>query len=203
MVECTFSEDNTEIFPTTIETERLRLEFVGNETVDVYELFAIQNQDEFGELLQDMPGSRHITPQETAEEIVSSEESFAENEGASYIIYIADSGEIVGRAGFGIDWDNREMQCFVWVLDEYQGRGYSTERGEAFVKLAFEEFNLATVRVGAAVGNEASQKAIQNYIVSNGGTKEGCFRNFREIDGVLRDIIYYSITQSEWESNSP
>lgn len=198
MVEFHFSEEETFLFPTRIVTDRLRLESYITTDVSLGELYDIQGSEVFEEVIEKMPGDKHGSPKDTSEEIKLQKEAFEAGMGASYILFERESDELIGRSGFGVNWGINEVQLYIWLLPEYQGNGYSAERGEAFLELLFDRVDLETVRAGAILENKPSQKAIEKYIVDNGGVEEGVFRNYKLINGELKDVRYYSITQDEW-----
>lgn len=193
-----YTDDNSLLFPTRIVTDRIRFESFYDSDVSVKELYAVKGRDSFEDIVDEMPGSKHHTMKETVGEFDNKIEEFESNEGSAYMLVDRDSGELIGVSGFGVNWTISEAQFYIWLIPEYQGRGYSVERGEAFMEVLFEEIDIQTVRVGASLSNEASQKAIEKYIVDNGGQSEGVFRNYKRINGELEDVRYYSITQEEW-----
>lgn len=187
------------LFPNRIDTDRLVFEALPVADIKPQELYEIQSSEEFGELLSHMPGSVDDSLLDTVNTIEDSSTSFQNNNGGSYVIYKqSKEDQIIGRCGLGVNWDIKEAQFYIWLLPEYQGMGYSTERGNAFLELAFDILDLCTVRCGAVQDNPASRKAIVKYIVDNGGVKEGTFRQYKKINGSLEDVVYYSITDDEW-----
>lgn len=199
MVEFTYSDDKTEVFPVEIVTERLRMVAVHMSEESLLDVFDVYHSDAYDEVVEYMGGGKHSTPKETAEAVENQAESFMENEGCSYFLYLRESGELVGKAGFGVEWDVERAGFFVWLLPEFQGRGLGVERGDAFLELMFDELCLECVRIGVLEENEASVRAIEKYVVENGGCRDGTFRNDKVLNGEIRDIVYYSITKSEWE----
>nr|WP_230198712.1 GNAT family N-acetyltransferase [Halopiger djelfimassiliensis] len=132
-----------DLVPAVIETDRLRLEAIGSETVDVRELYAICSADpEIETITEYLTWAPHRTPKETLEFVDHVTEQYESDDGASYLIRprdgAGDSDEIAGVAGFGIDWETRTMTIGIWLRKRFWGRGYSGERAAAFVELAFE-----------------------------------------------------------------
>jgi hypothetical protein len=80
------------LFPTTIETERLALEQLSSETVDLPELYHICSTDTaINEITRYMPGDPHQTLNETHEFVEWCETGWGDGEQAVYVIRPSDS----------------------------------------------------------------------------------------------------------------
>ncbi|WP_246999571.1 GNAT family N-acetyltransferase [Halosolutus gelatinilyticus] len=195
-----------DLFPETIETDRLRLEATGPETVDVFELYEICSSDPgIEEVTAYVTWDPHPTPKETADHVERSADRFESNEAASYVIRPLEgedgAEEIAGGAGCDVDWDRRTMTLGVWLRKRFWGRGYSGERAAAFMHVAFERLDLEVVAVLALVDNDRSKRAIRKYTEAHGGGREGTLRNWQVIDGEPVDCVRYSVSRSEWREN--
>lgn len=198
----------TELFPETIETDRLRLEAAGPETVDVLELYGICSSDPgIEDVTEYVTWEPHATPKETLEFLEHVAEGREENERASYVVYPREgeegAGEVAGMAGFGVDWEKRTATLGTWLRKRFWGRGYSGERAAAFMQVAFDRLDLDCVTVSAEVDNERSNRAIEKYIETHGGRREGLLRNFVVIDGEPADCYRYTVSGGEWEASDP
>ncbi|WP_081655587.1 GNAT family N-acetyltransferase [Halopiger goleimassiliensis] len=191
------------MFPETIVTDRLRLEAVGPETVDTLELYEICSSDPYiDEVTEYMPWDPHETPKETLEFVEEVTEQYESSDGASYVIRPREGedrgGEIAGTAGFGVEWEKRTLGMGIWLRKPFWGRGYSGERAAAFLELAFDRLDLELVAVAAHVDNDRSNRAIEKYVETYGGSREGRLRNYVVINDEPADCYRYSISQSEW-----
>ncbi|WP_276252693.1 GNAT family N-acetyltransferase [Halomontanus rarus] len=198
-----------DLFPETIATDRLRLEPLGPDDVDVFELYDICSSDPgIEDVTEYVTWSPHETPKETLEFLEHAEEKREDHEGVSYVVRPREgedgAGEIAGTAGGGIDWDKRTMTLGFWLRKRFWGRGYSGERAAAFMALAFDRLDVELVAVTALEDNEQSNRAIEKYTEAHGGGREGLLRNYHlddMDDGEPVDCYRYSVSQAEWNEN--
>ena len=193
----------TDLIPSTIETDRLRLEVVQPETVDVRTLYEVCSAAEMEAVTEYMPWESHETPNETLEFVEDVAERYESNDGASYMVRPREgepgAGEIAGTAGFGIEWEKRTLGMGVWLRKPFWGRGYSGERAAAFLALAFDRLDLDLVATVAHEDNDRSLRAIEKYVDRYGGRCEGLLRNYHRMNDEPADCYRYSISRSEWE----
>ena len=192
--------DHDTLFPTRIETDRLLLERLCHNTVDLQTYYRICSSDDaIEEVTQYMTWSPHETLKETKEYVDTVEDEWHEGDGASYLVRpISKPDEIAGAAGLTIDWDRRVGTLGTWFRKPYWGRGYSGERAAALIDLAFERLDLDVIEVSHHLNNEKSQRAIEKYVEAHGGRHDGVLRNGLVYqDGTVVDIVHYSITQAE------
>lgn len=207
MAKFEFLDDPQLLFPERVETERLVFEAIANSDISARDAFQIYSSEEYRMAMEYIPATPHWSMHETVEFLEDTIEQFNENEGSSYYIF-EDDGDVgavnglIGAAGFSVEWDIKKAEFYIWLLPEYQQNGYSPERGNAFLELCFEELSLRTVRVKVLSNNNASERAVQEYIVENGGSFEGTLRNKKCINAKLCDLKVYSITYAEWYHNT-
>lgn len=195
------------LFPETIETDRLRLEAIRLEAIDVFDLYDIcANDPSIDEVTKHLPWDPHTTPKETAAFVESVTEKLAANEGGTYLIRPRagedGAGTIAGIADCDVDWDRRTMTLATWLRKPFWGRRYSGERAGAFLTLAFDRLDLELVAIKALVDNEKSNRAIERYVEAHGGRREGVLRHWRRHDGEPANLYRYSVSHEEWESNA-
>lgn len=83
-----------------------------------------------------------------------------------------------------------------WYGPEFQRTAVNTECKYLLLKHAFETLKCIRVQIKTDLLNVRSQKAIERI----GAVKEGVLRNHMILpDGRIRDSVYYSILDSEWE----
>lgn len=194
MVEYEFNGDD--VFPTRIETERITFIPVHHADIDVQEMFQrysnIPEENTAGVTFE--PYENMIEAKEFLE---SSEREFKEGESGSYIMRLTETGEWIGTAGLDIRWDRKIAESGIYLFEEYWGNGYGTERGEAMLEVAFNEYNIEAWVSRCAVDNEASQNSIEKYVVGNGGAKYGRTPN-KQMGDQLKDLYMYVLKRDEY-----
>ncbi len=196
------------MFPERIETDRLLLERLCHENIDLFEFYRIcsdaDGPEDMAEVTRYMPWSPHKTVNESKEFIEDCEEKWDDGEGATYFIRPREgedgAGEFAGNAGLGIDWDRRTGELGTWLRKKFWGRGYSGERAAALMELAFERLDLEVVVVTHHVDNEQSRRAIEKYIEAHGGRCEGLLRNWLSHGDDVADEYRYTVTQAEYRT---
>ena len=195
------------MFPERIETERLVLEPLTTENVDVLEYYrhCSHRNPDIEEITEHLSWDPHETPRETLEFVESREEAWDEGEDAAYVIRPKQgedgAGEIAGATGLHPEWDRRTAVFGAWLRKPFWGRGYSGERAAALMEVAFERLDLEVVAVNHQAGNEKSRRAIEKYVEAHGGQHEGLLRNGGiDTDGPV-DVRRYTVTREQWERN--
>ncbi|GAB7095505.1 GNAT family protein [Halolamina litorea] len=196
------------MFPTTIETDRLRLEPRTPEYVDALDVYehCKQGAPDIDEITEYLPWDPHATPNESAEFLERGVTAREEREGVDYVIRPKEgedgAGEIAGFGGLTLDWDTDSAELGTWLRKPFWGRGYSGERALALAELAFEHLDLELVTVTLDADNEKSERAIEKYVERMGGRREGTLRNFHPGDPPV-DAVRFSVSQSEYRDADP
>ena len=194
------------MFPERIETDRLILERLCHETLDVFEFYDIcsdaDGPEAMDEVTRYMPWEPHQTLLESKEYIDGVEERWEEGEAAGYVVRPRDgepdAGEYAGNAALHIDWDRRTGSLGTWLRKRFWGRGYSGERAGALMELAFERLDLELVSVSHHADNDQSRRAIEKYVEAHGGRCEGLLRNWLPHGDEVSDEYRYTISQAEY-----
>jgi N-acetyltransferase len=93
--------------------------------------------------------------------------------------------------------DRRTEIGWTWLTPKYQRTFANTEAKLLMLTHAFETWKCIRVELKTDVLNDKSRNAILRI----GATQEGIFRQHIVCDnGRLRDSVYFSILDSEWES---
>jgi len=109
------------------------------------------------------------------------------------------SEKIIGSTRFGnIDANNRKTEIgWTWINPTHQRTRINTEAKLLMLTYAFETWNCIRVELKTDVLNEKSKNAIRRI----GGIEEGILRQHLITDaGRLRDTVYFSIIDSEWQT---
>jgi RimJ/RimL family protein N-acetyltransferase len=200
----------SDLFPRTIETERLRLEPRSPASVDLREVYAVCSSDPgIEEVTRYVPWTPHETPRETREFLERGRTRFADGETADYVVRprpaerVEDvaAPAVAGFAGLTPAWDRRAAELGIWLRKPYWGRGYSSERAFALAELAFEVLDLDLLEVTTHVDNENARRAIERYVSRMGGGRDGVFRNRGwVVDGEVSDLVRYSVSREAWRT---
>ena len=193
------------LFPTAARSPRLRYELVHPDRFDPYDLYehARAGAPDIDEVTTWMTWDPHAHPKETAEFVEFVGGQFDDDEGVTFAVYPRDgedgAGEFAGTCGLSVDWNLRRGELGVWFRKPFWGRGYSGERARTLAALAFDVLDLEVVCVTHDPDNEKSGRAIEKYVESLGGRREGVVRNGVVIGDEPRDTVRYSITAEEWQ----
>jgi RimJ/RimL family protein N-acetyltransferase len=195
------------LFPTELESERLRYEHLNPEAFDPMELYQhVQaGAPHIDEITEYVTWDPHEHPRQTHDWVRQQGEAFENGDGVTYVVRPKDgehAGEFAGLSGLGIDWDRQTAELGIWLRKPFWGRGYSGERAGRLLELAFDHLDLEVVTVSHDPENDKSRKAIQAYVDRFGGQKEGRLRNDIVMNGEPRDSIRYSIAAEEWKENA-
>ncbi|MFP9192954.1 GNAT family N-acetyltransferase [Natrialbaceae archaeon A-CW1-1] len=191
------------MFPEHIETERLRFERISHDTVDVFELHELYaDGDDAEELFEYWDSSPHETVKETYDYVDEAEQIWDDVEGAKYVIR-PNEGEdgadvIAGTTGLYPDWKNRSANLGILLEKRFWGRGYSGERADALLSVAFDRLDLELVVAAHIDGNEKSRRAINKYVERYGGQYEGLLRNWIPLTDTVADVHRYAISREEY-----
>ncbi|WP_435364509.1 GNAT family N-acetyltransferase [Haloarchaeobius sp. DYHT-AS-18] len=191
------------LFPTAFESERLRYERL-DQSVDVFELYDVMSQPGFGDTVEHISKSQHDTPKDTFDYLGESAEKWEEADRANWAMFPKDgeegAGEFAGVASLIPLWDRRTARLGIWLREEFWGRGYSGERADALVDLAFDRLDLELVAAAHTDENDASKRAIEKYVERWGGQYDGLLRNWVVLDDEPRDLHRYTITGEQYEA---
>lgn len=191
------------MFPERIETDRLYLERISAETVDLFALHEFYSDgDDTEEMFEYWDSSPHETVRETADYIEEAERQWNDAEGAKYVIRPRagedGAGVVAGTTGLYLDWEKRLARLGILLDRPFWGRGYAGERADAMLAVAFERLGLEVVAVGHEAGNEKARRAIRTYVDRHGGRHEGLLRNFHPLPDRVADIHRYTISREEY-----
>jgi len=191
------------LFPTEMESDRLRYEHVSPETLDPLELYdhVREGAPHIDEITRYVTWDPYGHPKEAVDWIEQCGDNFERQASATYAIRPTEgdtAGEFAGFAGIHPDWDRRVASLGTWLCKPFWGRGYSGERAARMLELAFDRLDLDLVAVSHDPENTNSRRAIERYVDRFGGRREGRIRNDIIIDGEPRDSIRYSISREEW-----
>ena len=109
--------------------------------------------------------------------------------------------EIAGSAGLIFSWEKDLAYPTIWLRKPFWRRGYSGERVDALLRLAFDELDIGVVAIPIHGENDRSVRAVEKYVDRYGGRYEGRLRNHAGRYDEPADHHRFSISQSEYETN--
>lgn len=191
------------MFPERIETDRLRLERITHDSVDVFALHEFYRGDGAAERFRYWDSSPHETVKETRDYLDEAERLWEDGEGAKYVIRPAagedGAGELAGTTGLYPDWEKRSASLGIMLDERFWGRGYAGERADAILPIAFDRLDLELVVASCVDGNEKSRRAIEKYVDRYGGRYDGRLRNWLPLEETVADLHRYTISRSAYE----
>ena len=188
----------TDLFPTRIETDRLR--FRPLDETDTRRLWSVFDTQGWRErATTQMPWFRLATIEELRSFQAGAADQWADGDTARYTLFA--DGEPIGVTGFGPEWDAGRAGSGVVLHPDAWGAGYGTERARVFVELTFDRYGLDTYYATCAATNDRSRRMIEGYVTDYGGRHEGVIRNHSgRPDGSVTDQHRFSITRREYET---
>ncbi len=190
------------MFPPELVTDRLRLRRL-TEAIDPLDAYGYYAKSEtIAEETRYLSWEPHRSPKETWDVFRDFEEKWDSCEDAVYAVIPREgedgAGAFAGTAGLGVDWEKQTGTLGIWLRKPFWGRGYSGERAEAHLQLAFDRLDLPLVAISYQEGNEQSKRAIEKYVDRFGGRYDGILRNWIVEDGEGLDLHRFTISQEEW-----
>jgi len=196
------------MFPERFETERLRFERLCRDTVgplDLYDLVSRRNPTIEAETRY-LPWNPAETVDDAADRLDKFERQWENRERAEWAIRPKEgeegSGEIAGTAGLICRWEKDLAVPAVWLRKPFWGRGYSGERADALLELAFEDLDFGVAAVPLHRDNEKSYRAVEKYVQRHGGRYEGLLRNHAGRYDEPVDHHRFSISREEYEAEN-
>lgn len=191
----------SDLFPDRIETDRLVLAAASPETVDVHELYRVCSGDDIEAVTEYVAWDPHPHPKETLAFLERAAEQHASGEAAQYVVRPADDeSTIAGMTGLTVRWDRNLAEPGIWLRPQFWGRGYSGERADALLALAFDHLDLGCIAVEVRPENENSRRAVERYVERHGGRHEGVLRHADVWASGPVDLHRFSVTRAEYEA---
>jgi ribosomal-protein-alanine N-acetyltransferase len=192
------------VFPRSFETDRLRFERFCREVVDPHELYELLSADSptVEDELRYLPYEPFRTVADAAERIETRERQWERRERAEWLLTPREgedgAGEIAGSAGLIFRWDQDLALPAIWLRKPFWGRGYSGERVDALLEIAFEDLDLGMVAIPLHRDNEKSYRAVEKYVDRHGGRYEGLLRHHSGRYAEPVDHHRFSISRAEY-----
>ena len=195
-----------DVFPDTIETDRLRLERLRRDRVEPRTLYeatrdggpTIDEETEF------LPWSPTATLRDAEERITEFERQWERRERAEWAIRPREgedgAGVFAGTAGLICRWDKDLVLLAVWLRKPFWGRRYSGERADALLEVAFDHLDVGVAAVPVHGDNDRSYRAVDRYVERHGGRYEGLLRTHAGRYDEPADHHRFSVSRAEWRA---
>lgn len=148
-------------------------------------------QESFDNLSQWLPWARsRPSVDDTSTYISGALEAVARKEKLPLLIFLRDTGELIGSSGFhAIDWSVPRMEIGYWLANRFVGHGYMVEAVCAQTDFAFSVLGARRIEIRMDNLNERSWKVAER----SGYSLDGILRSHsRGPAGELRDDRVYS-----------
>ena len=195
------------MFPERFSTDRLDFERLCRDTVTPREyagLVSTRNPtvDDETEFL---PWNPVCTLGGAADRIDEFERMWEDRERAEWLVRPRagedGAGDLAGSAGLICDWEKDLAVPTIWLRKPFWGRGYSGERADAVLEVAFDRLDVGVVAIPIHGDNDRSYRAVERYVERHGGRYEGLLRNHAGRYDEPVDHHRFSISQEEFEAN--
>lgn len=173
-----------------LETDRLILrETVESDAPVLFELYRDPEMSKF------ITFSTHADIEQTKGFIAWMADVFAKKDSVRWGIELKTANRLIGTGGLHF-W-KRDIQCAevgYHIGRAYWGSGYATEALRLLVYFGFRDMQLNRIEGRHNAGNDASGRVM----VKAGFQREGTWRQRELKDGVLVDVVQYSLLRSEY-----
>ena len=199
-------------FPNEFTTERLR--FVGP-LRDYYQISEFHDFIMNGKSAEKMAKYNYYQSNEGLDKTIENwdyiNDKWSNCEAAYYGIELLDEETMddfeysfIGWGDLEFDWELGRAELGVSIHPEFWGRGFSGERAEALVDLAFWYDGINIVDVFPSPENKNSVSAVEKYVSKMGGERVGTVKNKYYIEGEgVKDAVVFQITEKQFEDNLP
>ncbi len=175
-----------------INTDRLVLRYI--EIDDAPDMFEYASVPEVSEYLLWSP---HINLSATEGYIEFLQKRYLRGLYADWAVVLKETNKMIGTCGFASINTSAESCEIGYVLSpDYRAKGYMTEAVNAVLKLTFEVLGIqnATLRIIAENADSIKLAKRVGFKTDNPSKTE------MEIKGVVREILHYTMSKSEYEA---
>ena len=174
----------------TLNTQRLVLRPLC--VSDAYDMYEYASQEDVTEFLLWSP---HVSVGYTRDYLAYVESRYASCEFYDWAVTLADTGKMIGTAGFTrIDCPHNSAEIGYVLNPEYHGMGIATEAASKLLEFGFNTLGLHRIEARYMEGNDASVAVMKKI----GMSFEGYRRDGLLVKGKYRTIGYCSILESEY-----
>lgn len=192
------------MFPETFSTDRLSFERFRRENLSATELYRVvgTESESIEAETEYLPWEPVATVREAEKRIEAFEREWAERSRAEWVVRDEDGEGVLGSTGIICQWEKDLAVLAIWLRKEYWGRGYSGERADALLEIAFDRLDFDVVGIPLHSENRNSFRAVGKYVERHGGRYEGVLRNHAGRYDEPVDHHRFSISQREYEKTN-
>lgn len=170
----TYSNPLESFCPTLIETDRLQLRAIQTSFINIHKLHNLfSSRKNSDEIFRYCSWNFHENIEDTENFVESRDADWINKKRASYVITNKDTKEYIGTSYMKFTDARKQCTFGMWLRKQSWGNGFSSERADAFVHIAFNELDLKCVNVGCLKPNIKSKKSIEKYIKRYNGAYYG------------------------------
>lgn len=114
----------------------------------------------------------------------------------TYVITLAETGEVIGACGCEIMEECALPQVGYWIGQDHWGNGYAPEAVQTLIDHVFSTSNIETIGVGCRVANTASRRVIEKC----GFQYCGLDMLESRFEGAVVPIFAFRLTRRTWQS---
>jgi [ribosomal protein S5]-alanine N-acetyltransferase len=187
-------EINNIVFEKFPEIEGERLKFRKFKIEDAADLFIIRSDEK---VMNYMDSKRFTSIADAEEMIMNIYNDYVTGRGINWIIFLKDSGDIIGYFGFWrIVAEHCRAEIGFALKPEYWGKGYMTDTLLSMIRFGFNELRLHSIEANVNPRNESCRSLLEKA----GFKKEAYFKENYLFNGKYYDSIIYSILENEFNN---
>ena len=193
------------MFPGMFSTSRLSFERFCRRNISAKEVYDVISTDSptIVEETKYLPWNPARTVHEAEERIDNFQTQWEDRSRAEWLIREEDGTDelpFIGSTGIICQWEKDLALFAIWLRKPYWGQGYSGERADALLKIAFELLDFDVVGIPLHSENTKSYNAVGKYVERHGGRYEGVLRNHAGRYEEPADHHRFTISQKEYRS---
>jgi len=145
----------------------------------------------------DDPETKKLSQDYSVLENLSETRLYPPNMPSSMVYRIEHEDKLIGEIGFRtIKWFNRKAEISLFIIPEYQGKGYGKQALLMLMKFAFKKMNLYRLEAEVIDYNDRAKSLFEKL----GFVLEGRLRDAKYNEGKYYDVLRYGILKHEYEN---
>lgn len=117
--------------------------------------------------------------------------------GSAFLVFLQETDTLIGCCGSGPVDDKDEIDFGYWIGENYWGKGFATEAGQAVLDHVFEKDNFDLITTDCQIDNAASLRVLEKL----GFKKVGHRTRFSASTGTQMQTIKVQLSFDEWRQS--